>query len=192
MPRWRSVRRTGRWEPSTRRMVSSFSAAGYLIRGRPQPRSDFFDQPQLERLLGHDLLERARLLAQRLHFVRGRGTRRVARQAALAGFEELFGPSVVQALGDALAPAQGGDALLPAQALQHDADLVLGRMLLARAAPDVADHPLGGRLGRGGRPPAGRGGDFLPHLRSSAVTMSRNSSLPQRAPSVSRALTADT
>jgi MFS family permease len=37
------------------------------------------------------LLERARLLAQRLHFVRGRGSRGVAGQPALAGFEELLG-----------------------------------------------------------------------------------------------------
>ena len=36
------VRRTGRCDPSTSRMISSFSAAGYLIRGRPHPRSCFF------------------------------------------------------------------------------------------------------------------------------------------------------
>jgi hypothetical protein len=51
-PRWRRVRRTGRCDGSTRRMISSSSAAGYLIRARPHPRSCFFQQPQLERLLG--------------------------------------------------------------------------------------------------------------------------------------------
>ena len=37
------------------------------------------------------------------------------------------------------APAQLGDAVLAAQALQHDADLLLGRILLARRSADVLD-----------------------------------------------------
>ena len=41
-PSFSSVRLTGRCELSTRRMISSFSDAGYLIRGRPYPRSRFF------------------------------------------------------------------------------------------------------------------------------------------------------
>ncbi|CAA9223575.1 MAG: hypothetical protein AVDCRST_MAG04-741, partial [uncultured Acetobacteraceae bacterium] len=51
-------------------------------------------------------------------------------------------------------------AVLPAQAFQHHADLLLGRVLLARAAADVAHHPRGGRLGSGSGP-GGRGGVFL-------------------------------
>jgi hypothetical protein len=71
-------------------MISSFSAAGYLIRARPIREHAFFQQPQLERLLGHDLFQGAGLLAQRLDLVGGRGARRVAGQAALAGLEELL------------------------------------------------------------------------------------------------------
>jgi hypothetical protein len=113
--------------------------------------------------------------------------RRVAGQAALAGLEELLGPRVVQAFGDALAAAEGSDALLAAQALQHEADLLLGRVVLARAAADVAHHSLGGRLlgRRDGGFPGGRGGGFLAHLHSWAVTMSQKSSAPQRPGSVS-------
>ena len=36
------IRRTDRCDASTSRMLSSFSAAGYLIRGRPQPRHALF------------------------------------------------------------------------------------------------------------------------------------------------------
>ena len=41
-PEFASVRRTGRWDCSTRRMISSFSEAGYLIHRLPHPRSCFF------------------------------------------------------------------------------------------------------------------------------------------------------
>jgi hypothetical protein len=47
-------------------MISSFSSVAYLMPGRPQPRSCFFEQPQLERLFGHDLF-------QRTGFIRGAG-----------------------------------------------------------------------------------------------------------------------
>jgi hypothetical protein len=42
MPIWVRVRRSGRWDCSKMRMISSFSDAGYLMRARPQPRSRFF------------------------------------------------------------------------------------------------------------------------------------------------------
>ena len=42
MPSCSSVRFAGRCEPSTRRMISSFSAAGYLMRSLPHPRACFF------------------------------------------------------------------------------------------------------------------------------------------------------
>jgi hypothetical protein len=61
-------------------------------------------------------LQSAGFLAQRLDLVGRRRARRVAGQAALAGLEELLGPRVVQAFGDALAAAEGSDALLAAQA----------------------------------------------------------------------------
>ena len=42
VPSFSSVRRTGRWDCSTSRMISSFSEAGYLIPRLPHPRSCFF------------------------------------------------------------------------------------------------------------------------------------------------------
>src|ERR1043166_9301077 len=39
MPSCAKLRRTGRADRSTSRMISSFSAAGYLMRRPPQPRS---------------------------------------------------------------------------------------------------------------------------------------------------------
>jgi hypothetical protein len=41
----------GRCDWSTRRMLSSFSDAGYLMPRLPHPRSCFFEQPELQRLL---------------------------------------------------------------------------------------------------------------------------------------------
>jgi hypothetical protein len=50
-----------------------------------------------------------------------------------SGLKELFRPD---RRGDALAPTEFGDALLPAQPFQDDADLLLGRKVSARAAVD--------------------------------------------------------
>jgi hypothetical protein len=50
----------------------------------------FFQQAQLERLLGHDLFQRAGFLAQGLDLVGCRSACRVARQAPLASFQELL------------------------------------------------------------------------------------------------------
>ena len=52
-----------------------------------------------------------------------RRPRRVTRQTALAGLQELLGPSVIKALGNTLAAAKLGDAGFAAQAVQNDADL---------------------------------------------------------------------
>ena len=57
MPNLVSVRRAERWLSSTRRMISNFSDAGYLIRGRPHRLSCFFVQAEFERLFRDDLLE---------------------------------------------------------------------------------------------------------------------------------------
>src|SRR5687768_16317189 len=135
MPSFSSVRRADRCDCSTRRMISSFSDAGYLILRRPHLRSCFFENPQCQRLLGDDLLEIARLLAQHLHLVAGGGARRVAGEPLLASFEEFLRPVVVQALGDPA--AQRGNRLLAAQALEHDADLLFSRILLAGRSADV-------------------------------------------------------
>ena len=87
----------------------------------------------------------------------GRGTRRVAGQALLAGLKKVFRPPIVEVLGNPFAAAQFGDALFAAQAFQHDTDLLLGRILLARRPADVADDLLGRILRRIG---------MLSHLRS--------------------------
>src|SRR5690606_32756403 len=75
----------------------------------------------------------------------------------LAGFQEFLRPGVIKALRDPLAPAQRRDRLFAAQALQHDADLLLGRILLAGCAADVFDDLLCRRF---------PGSGFLSHLRS--------------------------
>src|SRR3954470_16786372 len=80
---------------------------------------------------------------------------------AVAGFEELLRPGVIQAFGDAFATAQRGDAVLAAQPLQHDADLVLGRVMLAGGAADVSHDLLGAGFGHGDD-------GFLAHLHSPA------------------------
>ena len=68
----------------------------------------------------------------------------VAQQPALAGFQKFLAPAVVKIGGDALAPAQLADAALPAQPLQHDADLIVGGVLLARHTPDRTDGSFSG------------------------------------------------
>jgi hypothetical protein len=80
----------GRCDWSTRRMLSSFSDAGYLMPRLPHPRSCFFEQPELQRLLDDNLLQLLRLPPQILDLAAGRGTRRVARKPSLAGFQELL------------------------------------------------------------------------------------------------------
>lgn len=51
------VRLTDRCDCSTSRMISSFSAAGYLILGLPQPRSCFFEQTVFKAEIGHKFLQ---------------------------------------------------------------------------------------------------------------------------------------
>ena len=87
------------------------------------------------------------LAAQILDLVAGRRTRGVAGEPPLAGFQELLRPAVVQALGDAFAAAQLGDAVLAAQAIQHDADLLFGRVVLPRRPADVLDDLFGRQVG---------------------------------------------
>jgi hypothetical protein len=99
----------------------------------------FFEQTQFERLLSHDFLQLLGLALEILDLVAGRCTGSVARQAPLAGFQELLGPTVVETLGNALAAAQLGDRVFAAQAVQHDADLLFGRVALARCSADVLD-----------------------------------------------------
>lgn len=58
-PRNASVLRTGRLDCSTRRTISIFSRAGYLIPRRPHRGSCFFEQADLKRLFGNYLFPAA-------------------------------------------------------------------------------------------------------------------------------------
>jgi hypothetical protein len=66
-------------------------------------------------------------------------TCRVTGEPLLAGFQKLLRPTVIQALGDALAAAQRGDALLAAKPFKDNADLLFRRMFATRKgfAPPV-------------------------------------------------------
>src|SRR5215212_9201018 len=97
-----------------------------------------------------------------------RRSRGVTRQAALAGLQELLGPSVIEALGYAFTPTQLGNAGLAPQAIQHDADLLFRRMPFASCTADVLHDPLRRRSTMHG---------FLSHLHSLMVTMSQKSSV---------------
>ena len=132
-----SVCFTGRCERSTILIISNFSDAGYLIHlsvdvsythidVSPIRNHAFFEQSVFQERLGQRFFEIAGFLAQLLDLT-GRGlTCRVAGQPLLASFEEVLRPLVVQALGNPLAAAQLGDRILATQALQHDADFLLG------------------------------------------------------------------
>jgi hypothetical protein len=99
----------------------------------------FFEQTVLEGDLGQRLLELAGFGAERLDLIGRRLSRGVTGKPLLAGFEELLGPTVVEVLGDALFPAELGDAVLAAQAIEDDADLLLGREVPPGGSPDVPD-----------------------------------------------------
>ena len=51
--------------------------------------------------------------------------------------QELLGPDIIEALGDAFLAADLSDAVLAAKAVQHDPDLVFGREMAAGRAADV-------------------------------------------------------
>ena len=80
--------------------------------------------------------------------------------------------------------AQLGDRDLATQAVEDDADLLFGGILLAGGPPDVSDETLGRCLWRAG---------FLSHGSTpQVVTMSPKSSVPQAASLVSQVLMSDT
>src|ERR1700680_4044243 len=103
----------------------------------PSPITFFFEQTVFERQFSDDLLQCAGLAAQVLYLVRGCCAGRIAGEPLLPGLKEVFRPAVIQILDDPLTTAQLGDALLAAQALQDDADLLFCRKLPACRPPDV-------------------------------------------------------
>src|SRR6266446_2747556 len=95
----------------------------------------FFEKTQLERLLGNNFLQLSRLTTQILDLAARGRSRRIAGKPPLAGLQELLGPTVVKALGNPLAPAQFRNAVLAAQTIQHNADLLLCRILFPCRPP---------------------------------------------------------
>jgi hypothetical protein len=142
----------------------------------------FFEQAQFQGLLGDDLLQGPSFEAKILDLAAGRRTRGISGQTPLAGLQELLRPVVIKALGDALTPTQLCNTVFATKPVQHNADLLLRRILLARGAPNVLHDPLGRRLLALG---------FLSHLHSLMVTMSQKSSLPQAVIFVSEAPISD-
>src|SRR5688572_30845294 len=93
----------------------------------------FFEQAVLERGFCQCLLELARLGSQRLDLVRSGLARGIASEPLLAGLQKLLGPAILEVLGD---------AVLAAQPVQDDADLLLGGELPPGGASDVPDGLL--------------------------------------------------
>ena len=116
----------------------------------PIPGHAFYKQTEFEGLFSDDFFQLLGLAAQILDFGAGRRTRCVTGEAAFAGFEELFRPAVVEALGDAFTAAEFGDCGVSAQSIQDDADFLFSRILLAGCPPDIADEPLGRCFRRAG------------------------------------------
>src|SRR4029077_876194 len=78
-------------------------------------------------------------------------------QPLLPGFEKVLRPAIIKILDNPLTAAKLCDALLAAQALQHDTDLFFGREFPPRHAADVLHDLFRRFLHRPG---------FLSHLRS--------------------------
>src|SRR2546428_3056027 len=97
----------------------------------PIPENAFFEQAVFDQDLSQGLLELARLSLELLDLVRGRLTRRVAGEPFLARLQELLRPTVVEVLIDPFLAAQLSNAVLAAQAFQHDADLLFSGMMPA-------------------------------------------------------------
>ena len=182
MPSVASVGRTGRCDCSTRRMISNFSEAGYLIARLPHPRSCFFEQTQFQRLFGNNLLQSPGLTAKVRHLAAGGRTRRVARQSPLAGLQELLRPAVIEALGNTFPAAQFGNAGLPRRPSRtmrifSSAEYcwrVARRMFFKSRSDGELAVP-----------------DFCLICAPRIATMSQKSSLPQNAKSVSLVLIPD-
>src|SRR5664280_2792012 len=98
MPKRSRVRRTGRSDCSTSRMISSFSVAGYLMRRRPHPRSCFFKQTVFQERLSQRFFQLPELSADILHLVRGSVAGGIAGKPLLACLEEVLRPAIVDVL----------------------------------------------------------------------------------------------
>jgi len=152
MPSFSSVRPADKWLPSTNRMTASFCDVAlsadlawpnrlpgnrYPIRRRPHCLSCFFEKAQFERLLNDNFLQIFCLAAQCIGLIGDRRARRIASKTALACSHEVIGPFEIGALRYPLAAAELGNAVLAAQAIQHDPDLLFAGILLAGRPLDI-------------------------------------------------------
>jgi hypothetical protein len=125
-----SVRRAGRCDCLTSRMISSFSDARYfiphLIPRRPHPRSCFFSEVEVSSPVRRQLPSGSRVPRDAAAGPVGDGSARRRPQAASC---QLRGtPSTIcnKARGDPFAPVERGNRFLATQPLQHDANLLFG------------------------------------------------------------------
>jgi hypothetical protein len=107
-------------------MISSFSAALYLMYRTPHRQYAFFEQAVLQQYFSQQLLQLTRLRLDRLDLVAGRFTGSVACQPLLAGLQEVLRPTIIKILVDPLLAAQLGNTVLTAQPCNHNPDLLFG------------------------------------------------------------------
>src|SRR6202049_3518362 len=105
----------------------------------PIPENAFFEHAIFDQDLSQGLLELSRLGLELLDLVRGRLSRRVAGEPFLARLQELLRPTVVEVLISPFFAAQFSNAVLAAQAFQHNADLLLSRMMPACSSANIPD-----------------------------------------------------
>ncbi|CUH89777.1 hypothetical protein PH5382_03730 [Phaeobacter sp. CECT 5382] len=84
----------------------------------------FFEKAEFKRLFRHHFLEILCLATQCFDLISVRSTCCVASKTALTGFHEVLGPFVVDALRYAFTTAQLSNAILAAQAIKDDPDLL--------------------------------------------------------------------
>src|SRR6516164_9369646 len=133
----------------------------------PIPENAFFEQAVFDQELSQGLLELARLSLELLDLVRGGLTRRVAGEPFLARLQELLRPTVVQVLIDPFLAAHLSNAVLAAQAFQHDADLLFSGMMPACGSANIpgafidATYQFSGELASPNNPFADANGNIF-------------------------------
>ena len=129
--------------PSPRSMVSSFSDAGYLILEIPHSDYAFYIKPVLLNLLSPGFHEITRHGTQRLNLIAGCLAGRITGQPFLTAFKKFPRPTVIQALGYALAATQRRIAFLTAQPLRNNANFLVRGKFTLRLTTNIPDNLLG-------------------------------------------------
>ena len=143
MQSYSSVGRTPKWDASSRRSISNFSDPGYLILEIPHSDYAFFEKPVLQYLLYPGFLEFTRHGTQRLNLIAGCLAGRITGQPFLTAFKKFPRPTVIQALGYALAATQRRIAFLTAQPLRNNANFLVRGKFTLRLTTYIPDNLLG-------------------------------------------------